>query len=353
MAKKKSSKKSGIIAIIIIIFLFIFAVGFSVAYRISKRVPANPAGTVGNSAGNLYNKALFCESGDKIFFANSYDYDSLYSMNKDGTNLKKLISAKVEYINVGGDYIYYYMADSSTDSDDAKGLGFLRRVMGIYRCKKNGKGAVTLSRDPSLTLVLVDNSLYYQDYDRNAGVRLSKMSINGTDIKVVSPQIISPAGVYDDTIYFMNPENNHHLMILDTKQDTIVEYKSINMMNPIRLGNYIYFLNIDGDYNLCRYSIDSDSIEVITKDRVDCYNLNTEYIFYQKNDANKPCLKRIAIDGMTEEVVAEGNFTNINMTGNYVYFQPFDQMFMTYRTPAYGSINVTEFEEAKTAAFSD
>ena len=353
MAKKKKSKASGVIAIIIIIVLFVFALGFSVVYRLAKRVPSNPSGTVGNTAGNLYNKGLFCESGDKIFFANSYDYDSLYSMNKDGTNLKKLVTAKIEYINVGGDYIYYYMADSSTDSDDAKGLGFLRRVMGIYRCKKNGKGAVTLSRDPSLALVLVDNSLYYQDYDRNAGVRLSKMSTNGTDIKVVSPQIISPAGIYDDTIYFMNPENNHHLMILDTKQDSIFEYKGINAMNPIRLGNYIYFLNLDGNYNLCRYSIEDDEIQVLTKDRVDCYNLNTEYIYYQKNDAEKPCLKRIAIDGMVEEVVMDGNFTNINITSNYVYFQPFDSMFMTYRTPAYGSINVSEFEESKNAAFAD
>ena len=38
---------------------------------------------------------------------------------------------------------------------------FLRRVMGIYRCKKNGTAAVTLSRDPSLEMILINDKLIY------------------------------------------------------------------------------------------------------------------------------------------------------------------------------------------------
>ena len=97
----------------------------------------------------------------------------------------------------------------------------------------------------------------------------------------LSDSIINPAGVYNDVIYFSNQGDNHFLMLLDTKTDAVREYIRINMWNPIRLGNCIYYLDIDGNYNLCRYLIDSDTVEILTKDRIDCYNLNTDYIYYQ------------------------------------------------------------------------
>ncbi|MCR5848139.1 MAG: DUF5050 domain-containing protein [Lachnospiraceae bacterium] len=346
MSKKKKNK--GFIPLIIIsAALVLFAVSFSIVSRYPNKVPKNPQGTVGNTAGNIYNQGLFCENDGKVYFANSYDSGSLYSMNPDETEVKKILNAKVQYINVAGKYIYYYMADSSTST----GLGFLRRVMGINRCKKNGRSGVTLTRDPSLEMILIDNSIYFLDYDKVKGVHLSKMSTDGKNDIDLSNSIINPAGVYGDVIYFTNNESNHFLMILDTADDSITEYVRINMWNPIRMGNYIYFMDIDHNYRLCRYSISDENVEILTKDRVDCFNLNTDYIYYQKNDAKNPCLKRITIDGSSEEIIKSGNYTAINLTDRYVYFQPFENNTITYKTPAYGSINVTEFDAAISAVF--
>ena len=65
MAKKKKSGRTAIIIlffallICLIIFLVIFA---------DKRmnVPDNPAGTIGNTGGNLNNEGLFCQDGDTV-----------------------------------------------------------------------------------------------------------------------------------------------------------------------------------------------------------------------------------------------------------------------------------------------
>lgn len=346
MAKRK--KQNYIPLIIVTVVILILAVGFSIFSKLANKVPKNEPGTVGNRAGNIYNNGLFCEDDGVVYFSNSYDHGSLYKMNSDETEIKKLNSASVEYINAGGDYLYYYMADSSTST----GLGFLRRVMGIYRCKKNGRGSTTLSRDPSLEMILVGDYIYYMDYDNTKGVHLNKISTDGKKVVELSTSIINPAGVYGDVIYFTNNENNHFLMILDTADDSMSEYVRINMWNPIRVGNYIYYMDIDSNYRLCRYSVKDEEVEILTKDRVDCFNLNTDYIFYQKNDAENPCLKRMSIDGSYEEIVRQGNYTSINITDRYVYFKPFNDETITYKTSAYGSINVTEFTAALEASMA-
>ena len=61
----------------------------------------------------------------------------------------------------------------------------------------------------------------------------------------------------------------------------------------------------------------------LTHDRVDCFNLAGGYIYYQKNSADEPALKRMALDGSNVEIVASGNYTHINATSRYVYFTAF------------------------------
>lgn len=344
MSNKETKKPIAFFIVLGVLALLIIAL--TIVDKFSKSVPDNPSGTVGNTAGNIYNSGLFCEDDGVVFFANVYDQNALYSMNPDGTNLKKLISAKVKYINAGGNYLYYYMTDSSTST----GLGFIRRVMGIYRCQKNGKGVQTISRDPSLEMILIGNDIYYQHYDNQTAVNLHKINTEGENDTKLASEIINPAGVYGDVIYYANQTDNHFLYVLDTANDSMSEYVKYNVWNPIRQGNFIYFIDLSNNHKLARYSIENDDIEILSSDRVDCYNLNTDYIFIQTNDPENPALKRLSIDGSFEETVMEGIYTSINMTSNYVYFSPFDNQSMMYKTPSFGSINVTEFDAAKVAS---
>ena len=118
------------------------------------------------------------------------------------------------------------------------------------------------------------------------------------------------------------------------------------MYQPILEGNYIYFIDISEGYRLCRYSLSNETIEVITNDRIDAYNIIGTSIYYQKNSTEAPAFKRISIDGSNELILLEGNYTNINATSNYVYFQPFHDLGITYKVPTSGSPIISEFTAA-------
>lgn len=345
MAGKKESK-STVIFLVLVIAMFVIAITASLITRSSKAVPDNPEGTVGNTAGNLYNNGYFCENeGNVVFFSNPYDQGKLYKMNADESEIKLLTNSKAENINTAGKFVYFYMPDSTTST----GLGFIRRVMGIYRIKTNGKSLQCMSRDPSTDMLLVDNFIYYSHYDKKHGFSLYKTDINGSSTTEVSKDVINPSSCYDGSLYYMNQKDNHFLYTYNTETDTASEYLKCNMWNPIRKDNYIYFCDMDNDLRLCRYILSESRIEVITEEMVETFNLNDNYIYYQTNDAKSPALKRCSLDGTNRETVIEGIFNSINITSKYVYFIPFENAEMMYKTPANGNIDVKEFTNARDA----
>ena len=98
-----SKKGKKFIPILIILLVFV------VLYLLSlwgHQVKRNVGTVVGNTAGNLYNKGLFCELDGTVYFANAYDGYALYSMNSDETNLKKLKSSVSSYLNADDNYLY-------------------------------------------------------------------------------------------------------------------------------------------------------------------------------------------------------------------------------------------------------
>jgi len=73
-------------------------------------------------------------------------------------------------------------------------------------------------------------------------------------------------------------------------------------------------------------------VEILTNDRIDCFNVGSGYIYYQKNGADAQ-LKCMQVDGSNPLVIADGNYTNINMTSRYVYFQDFFNESVWFHTP--------------------
>ena len=109
-------------------------------------------------------------------------------------------------------------------------------------------------------------------------------------------------------------------------------------------------MDISSDYCLCRYSLSDHTVEILTNDRVDTFNVGDHYIYYQKNSTTEPALKRMELDGSNPEIVAEGNYEQIHLTSNYAYFNAFGQNIPVYHTPVNGAINVTPFSAALEAS---
>lgn len=338
--------KKKVLPIIITIVIVLALAAMYIINRQSKIVPKNPAGTLGNTAGNLINNGLFCEDEGVVYFSNSYDSGSLYSMSPDESNMKKLVGGDIRYINAGGDYLYYYLNNSSTST----GLGFVRRVMGVYRATKKGRKVTTLDRNPSGVVILYNNTIFYQQYDNSKGMKLASMDTTGENFFVVSPNIINPACIYDGKIYYNDTTDTHFLytMNADTlSSELLVKY---NMWNPIRKDDYVYFMDMMENYRMCRYSLTDDVVEVLSADRVDTFNVTDEYVYYQRNSETDPALMRVTLDGSEIEKVASGNYKELNATSKYLYFKKFDDDFSTYKTPVKGDVAVSEFTNALIAA---
>lgn len=312
---------------------------------LNRRVSMNDESVLGNTAGNLYNDGLFCEYDGKVYFANAYDDGTLYCMNVDESDIRKLSNSQVKYINAAGKYLYYYQTNSTAQS----GLSFIRRINGLFRTSLKGKKPVCLSRDSALTTKLVGNYIYYQHYDKQTAVTLRKIKIDKTDDVEVADYVINPACCEDGIIYFNGTEDDHNLYALDTRTDQISMLLEANLWNPIVQDGYVYYMDVDNNYRLCRQSLSTQEVEVLSQERLEFFNLYDNIIYYQTNSDTAPALKRVMTDGSNDETVAPGIYHGINITSQYVYFMPFETDIPMYKTSTFGSVNVTAFDAAAAA----
>lgn len=336
----KTSKK--IIAIAIGILLF-SAIAFYLYY--STHFTAVPEGVVGATAGNLNNKGLFCESDGKVYFSNSFDEGCLYSMNPDQSDIQKVYNLKASFINAGGDYLFFH-GDSISES---KGLGSVVASSGLFMLKKNGNKFKALTNETSGAMLLLGNSIFYEHYNKTAGTTLYKYDLKEKTNEEILPYMVDPVSYFDGKLYYNGMYENHNLFSysINTGEESLIWPGEC--WNPICEGNYVYYMDILHNYRLCRYSISDNTIEVLTEDRLDFFNVYNGVIFYAKSSKDSPALKRINIDGTGETVIANGVFNSINCTSTYTYFKEFGDEYTTYYTSTYGLSGAQVFEGARDA----
>lgn len=342
-------KKNGKVLLAAAIFVLILT-GLTIISSISEKVPSNDISVTGNTAGNLNNGGLFAENNGRVFFANAYDNGCLYSMNLDETDLQKLTEAQTSSINTGGNFIYYYM---DSQQGGGTGMGYVVRTYGVYRARLDGTHTKCLDRSAAVTMLLSGDYLYYQHYNNTDFTQLYKVKTDGSDPELVSKDVISPVACFNGIIYFSGTGRDHYLYSLDTRTDTISTVFEGNLCFPVYHDGYIYYMDISSDYCLCRYSLSANTVEILTKDRVDTFNVGDQFIYYQKNSSTEPALKRMRLDGSSPEIVAEGNFEQIHLTSAYAYFNAFGQSTPVYHTPVNGEINVSSFNAALEAALPE
>lgn len=293
----------------------------------TRQTTMNPIGTVGNTGGNLNNCGLFCEYNDTVYFANPLDGYSLYSMTVDEENITKLTSSEVCNILAAGDYIYYFQRSSLDDS-----MGNVRISHGFFRCDPDGSHPLTMTTDTVVLAQLVSNDLYFL-VSKKSGPVFYKMKIDKTEKEELADYQVNPASARGVTIYYNGTVGNHFLCTLNTVTGETNELLQQNVWFPIANENYVYFMDLEHNYRLCRYAVDTGELEVLTEDRVDCYNVGNGYIYYQCNSPGEPALKMMRTDGSELTTLAVGHYTNINMTSKYVYFQEFSQAKSLYHSP--------------------
>lgn len=326
-----------IIVRIILIVCFLLIAGSLFFYKYSNRVRYNDDYVNGNTAGNLYNNGLFCEKDGIVYFSNPSDGNMLYSMNTDGTDLKKLCSDSVAYINVDDHYVYYVRTANGVNSTFA----FLHiNTNSLCRIRKDGKGPIeVLGEAPAIYASLVGNYIYYLHYDEVEATTLYRVKIDAEESEQVSKQTYFTCNTNGQYIYFNGLTEDHNIYQYDTaSRQTTMIYEG-NCWMPTVIGNSAYFMDCDNNYKLAVADLTTQEKTILCNDRIDCYNIVGDYIYFQRN-SKEPALCRMRTDGSEYEVVSPGVYTDINATSEYVYFKDFHSEVMYYTRIGSGAVNV-------------
>lgn len=277
----------------------------------------------GNTAGNLINSGIVCESNGKIYYYNKSDNKYLYVMNKDGSDKKALgtIQGAME-LNVSGDYIYY-------------------QAGGIYRAKLKDGTVETLVESDCGSMIVSNGVIYYIKADGDAS-KIHSMNVDGSDAKILSDNIASGLNVNEGFIYYINNSDSGkiHKMKLDGSEDQEVTDRR-NIQELLVDGSYIYYISSSSDGNhIYRISKSGGEEEKISGDSCSNINVNDGQLFYYNASDDALCYS--GPDGSNETVLYNGKLNAVNVIDEWVYFFNTDD-FQYYRITKDGNnIEVVE-----------
>lgn len=314
-------KISIIIAVIVIIALIAAAAIF---HYLSNRTHFNEGYVNGNTAGNLYNGGLFCEYDGTVYFSNPSDGGKLYSMSPDGSNLAKLCDDTVSYINADEHYLYYVRNNPGATG---AALSFLSvNTDSLCRIDREGgdDSVLILDSAPCLYASLYGNYIYYIRYDESEGSTLYKVKIDGSGCKQVDTAPDFTCSANGEYMYYNGTDSDHYIWRLNTTDDSKGMLYGGNCYMPTVIDDTTaYFMDCDSNYAIARTDLATGEKTLLSEDRVDWYNLYGDYIYFQKNESEHPCLGFMRTDGSGYTTLFEGNFKDITITSEYVYFRDF------------------------------
>ncbi|NLL72718.1 MAG: DUF5050 domain-containing protein [Clostridiales bacterium] len=322
-------------AITVLTILIIFIYSFN-------RTFLNDEYLIGNTTGNIYNGGLFCESNGKIYFSNDNDDGSLYVMNSDTSNIKKIHDDKAAYINVDENYIYYLRANNTRENQTANVLMFSNT--GIYRINHSGKKLKLISSNPGSFVTVKGNHVYYQNYDVEEGLYLYRNQTDGAFPRQLIKEAVIPSVFIDNRMYYTGVNENRNINYYDLSSFTSGTYIEGDFAYPIFFGQYIYYIDPSNNYTINRMNLDGTDRLVIVNERCSTFNITNsgKYLYYQVDDLDNSRIGRIDLMTMESEPLLDGHHKQIHVTNNYVFFKDFNNL-NTYIMPADENVKIGTF----------
>jgi hypothetical protein len=280
--------------------------------------------TTGNSSTNLLNGGLFTKSGSKIYFANPYDDNSLYSMDLKLGNATKIYDDYVSYINAAGKYIFYTRRNDKKGNEGNAFLSF--STTGLYRIQTNGHVMGQLYRNPTQMAVLFGNNLYYQHYDDEKGLLLYSIGIDGKKDTLLLEEAVSPSVVMDNSIYYTGTDSDHNIHQISTQGGSSSVICEGNFTSLSYADGYLYCLDMDNDYTLCRLNPDGSDLTHLTQERSSTYNVSTDgsTIYFQVDNGTDNGLYALDAGSGSQTELRSGNFNYYHVIDDYLFFEDYD-----------------------------
>lgn len=276
----------------------------------------------GNTAGNLINSGIVCESNGRIYYYNKSDNKKLYVMNADGSGKAALgnIQGAME-LNVNGDYIYY-------------------QAGGIYRAALKDGTVETLIEDNCRNMVVVENMIFYLKTD-GENTRIYCMNLDGSGETVLCDDIASGLNVSGDKIYYINGSDAGKIysMNLDgSGNEVFADTKNIKEL--LVEAGFVYYISSGDDNHIYRINKSGGESQLVVDKSCSNININNAKLFYFNETDGALCYAKL--DGSDEKVLYTGELNAINVISEWIYFFNTDD-FQYYRITKDGNnIEVVE-----------
>lgn len=311
--------------IIVFPILIILVVAAALLYNYLNRVILyKDEHTLGNTGGNLNNGGLFCESDDRIYFSNLEDEGKLYSMSTDLTDFKKLYDDNASYINAAGPYVFYTRRNDRIGSAS----GFLSfSNTGLYRVTTKGKKIGRLYGDPTQAAALYGNYVYYQHYDKQSGLQLYKAKIDGSeDIKLLESAVL-PCSIDTNMIYYAGEDGDSSIYGMSVNSGDTTKIYEGNCYLVTAAGNYLYYIDLNQQYALCRVEKNGSNPEILVEADVSTYNVSQDggSVYYQQDSEEDNGLYVCNPDNKETRLIQAGSYNYLHLTKDYLFFQTYDQ----------------------------
>lgn len=279
--------------------------------------------TTGNTSTNLLNGGLFAKSGDMIYFANPYDQNSLYSMDTELKHIKKLYNDYTSYINAAGKYIFYTRRNDKK-GNESKAL-FSFSTTGLYRLNTSGQGLKQLYKEPSQTLNLLGNHIYYQRYDQKEGLQLFRVGIDGKKDTMLLKEGAAPV-IANDTIYYTGVDRDHNIHKLPVSGGSPSVVYEGNFTGLSYVNGFLYCMDMDNDYTLCRLDLSTQEMTHLTQVRIATYNVSNDgsTVYYQVDNGKDNGLYVLDTNSGAQTELRSGNYNFYHIIDNYLFFEEFD-----------------------------
>lgn len=325
---------------LILIALLLATVGLVIYTYLKSITYYNDDTTYGSTAGNLYNGGLFCEQDGTIYFSNFNDDGSLYSMDSNGDNIEKISDDKPRYINADDHYLYYSRINYTKEANSQTVFTLFNR--GIYRINHDGSNLLRLYKDPSGLLSLYGNQIYYQHYNVESGTAFHQVDIDSKNDKKLSIDPITPASFYNGYLYYAGSTEEHYIHAMNVKtKETRIIYDA-NCYMPIATKDGIYYISLDDNYSICRIDFDGSNKTILVDEFCSTYNLSPDgnTLYYQVDGGSHNQLGKLDLATMASNTIMEGNFNNIHVTSNYIFFFEYNKTTPYAYQPSNGDLRI-------------
>ncbi|MBP5159330.1 MAG: DUF5050 domain-containing protein [Lachnospiraceae bacterium] len=321
---------------ILAVCLLVAAVAiFFLVDALNKRTLFSDSSSTGNTPANIYNDGLFCEKDGVIYFSNHDDDGTLYTMKPDLSDVEKLYSDKVRYLNADENYVYYSRINNLKETG-SKGI-FVFRNNGIYRLTKSGNDIKMLYMDPSGQSMLYKNRVYYQYYNEENGLNLHSVGIDGKGDEAITEDMTEPAGMTADWIYFSDPTDSRlYRMSLTDHAVSLFANAKVYMPVPSDLG--IYYISVSDNYGIYRMGYGSSEPVKLVDGICSTFNLSNDgrYLFYQRDGSDDNGVHRYSLDTGDDVLLLSGDYKWLNVAADRLFFYSFDETQVYVYSPSTG-----------------